>query len=140
MLGLAVLDAADLHVEHVDLAVDGLDLAVGADVDGRVGDPLVSLAALRDRAGDEVDAELAGGPPGPLDRASVERLGALAVVARAAAQVEALREDDELRAVGCGGAREAIRSLEVAVHVVRLLELYGRGAHVCLLPTQSHVD
>ena len=59
VLRLAVLHAGDLDVEHVDLAVDGLELAVGADVDRGVGDAVVPLAALGDRAGDEVDAQLA---------------------------------------------------------------------------------
>ncbi len=76
VLGLAVLHAADLDVEHVDLAVDRPELAVGADVHRRVRDALVALAALGDRAGDEVDAELARELARPRDRAAVERLGA----------------------------------------------------------------
>ena len=58
MLGLAVGDAADVDVEHVDLAVDGEVLAVGADQDRGVGG-LLALAALGDAAGEQVDAELA---------------------------------------------------------------------------------
>ena len=59
MLGLAVGDAADVDVEHVDLAVDGLDLAVGADQDRGVEELLVALDPLGDAAGEQVDAELA---------------------------------------------------------------------------------
>ena len=51
--------AADLDVEHVDLAVGRAVLAVGPDVDARVRAARGALDALGDRAGDEVDAELA---------------------------------------------------------------------------------
>ena len=50
---------ADLDVEHVDLAVGRAVLAVGTDVDARVRAARGALDALGDRAGDEVDAELA---------------------------------------------------------------------------------
>ena len=59
VLGLLVDAPADLDVEHVDLAVARAQLAVGADVDRRVAAALVALDALAERAGDEVDAELA---------------------------------------------------------------------------------
>ena len=60
VLGLAVDDAADLDVEHVDLAVDGRDLAVAVDQQRRVGDPLALAEPLADAAGDDRDPELAG--------------------------------------------------------------------------------
>ena len=60
VLGLAVGAAADLDVEHVDLAVDRAVLAVGPDVHARCCAPRSrALDALGDRAGDEVDPELA---------------------------------------------------------------------------------
>ena len=65
VLGLAVGAPADLDVEHVDLAVDRAVLAVGADVDARVGAALRALDPLGDRAGDEVDAQLARGRARP---------------------------------------------------------------------------
>jgi hypothetical protein len=72
--GLPVDVAADLDVEHVDLAVDRLDLAVGADVHGGVGELLLAGEGLQERARDEVHAELGRGLPGPRDGRSVERL------------------------------------------------------------------
>ena len=56
------------------------DLAVGADVDARVAELRLALDALGDRAGDQVDAELAGDRAGPRDRRAVERLSACAEV------------------------------------------------------------
>ena len=72
----------DLHVEHVDLPVERADLAVGPDVHGGVRHALVALAALGDRAGDDVDPELARERTRPLDRAAVERLRPGEVVGR----------------------------------------------------------
>src|SRR5262249_3412653 len=62
VLGLLVDAPADLHVEHVDLAVGRAQLAVRADVDGRVAPALVTLDALGEAARDEVDPELARQP------------------------------------------------------------------------------
>ena len=59
VVGLAVDGAVDLDVEQVDLAVGRADLAVGADVDARVAQLLLAGDALGDRAGDEVDRQLA---------------------------------------------------------------------------------
>ena len=59
VLGLAVGAAADLDVEHVDLAVDRAVLAVRADVHAGVRAAVGAGDRLGDRAGDEVDAELA---------------------------------------------------------------------------------
>ena len=59
VLGLAVRDAADVDVEHVDLAVAGLELSAGADQGRGVEGLLVALDPLGDAAGDQVDAELA---------------------------------------------------------------------------------
>ncbi len=56
--GLRVDVAVDLHVEHVELAVDGAHVAVGADVDARVGRLPPPVDLLDDRSGDEVDFEL----------------------------------------------------------------------------------
>jgi hypothetical protein len=59
----------------------------------------------------------------------LEALALFRVVLSRAAHVEALGEDDQLGAVRGGGAREAIRIREVALDVVRRLELYGCGPH-----------
>ncbi len=77
MVGLAVGDAVDVDVEEVQLAVGGPVGAVGADVDAGVAQPPV-LATLGDRAGDEVDPQLARDVAGPGQRRPVEPLGVLA--------------------------------------------------------------
>ena len=51
-------------------------------------------------------------------------------VAGVAEQVPLLGQDDELGAVGGGGAHEALGDLEVAGLVARRVELYGGGAHL----------
>ena len=81
-LGLAVDAPADLDVEHVHLAVDGPDLSGGVDVDARVGELLLPGHELEDRAGDDLDAQLARARARPADRGSVERLrrGALVIL------------------------------------------------------------
>ena len=58
-LRLAVGHAAHVDVEHVDLAVAGVELAVGADQDRRVEGLLLALDPLGDAARD------AGGSPAP---------------------------------------------------------------------------
>jgi hypothetical protein len=57
----------------MQLAVDRGDLAVGADVDRGVAQLLLALDALGDRAGDQVDAQLARGRTCPRDRLAVPR-------------------------------------------------------------------
>ncbi|MEJ7714766.1 MAG: hypothetical protein WKF40_03255 [Thermoleophilaceae bacterium] len=74
----------------MDLAVDGPDVTAGADVDAGVGQLLVALAALHERARDEVDAEVRGGLAGPGDRGPVHGLGSRAEVLVAAQEVELL--------------------------------------------------
>ena len=76
---------------------------------------LAALAALGDRAGDEVDAELARGRARPRDRRAVERLGARAQVVAGPEHGPLLGQHDELRAVGGGGADVPVRGREVAV-------------------------
>ena len=120
-VGLAVLDAPDLHVEHVDLAIDRPDLPVGAHVDRRVRHALAALAALGHGAGDQVDLELARELARPGDRAAVERLGAGEVVRRAAADVEPLGKHDQLGAVGRGRTREPLGRGEVPIRLRRSL-------------------
>ncbi len=107
-LGLAVGLAADLDVEHVDLAVDGLLLAVGPEVHGGVRAALGALDALGDRAGDEVDAQLARGRRRPCERGAVERLGARCGLLGRAEHGPLLRQHDELGAGGGGGAGQPV--------------------------------
>ena len=128
VLGLAVDHALDDDVEHVDLAVGGADLAVGADVQRRVAQALGALDALGDRAGDELDAELARDRARPRHRRAVERLRARAQVVAAAERAPLLGQHDELRAVRRGRAREAVRALEVAREVGRAGQLDGGDA------------
>ena len=84
-VGLEVLALGDLDVEQVDLAVDGLQLTVGADVRGRVRVLVAALPALDERAGDQVDAQPAA-RPAPTRRwgATRRRRGARVVVVVAA--------------------------------------------------------
>ncbi len=128
---LAVDGARDLDVEHVDLAVDGLDLAVGADVDARVGGLLLALDALDDRAGEQVDGELAGDLARPRDGGSVERLGGRRDILGRADEAPLLRQGDELGAVGRRCAHEALGGGEVGLLVVGRVELDGCGSHGC---------
>jgi hypothetical protein len=128
-LGLAVLDAVDDDVEHVDLAVDGLDLAVGADMDRGVRELVAALAALDDRAGDEVDPELARRVARPRDRRAVERLGAVAIVLGRSEHVELLRQDDQVGAVRGGRAREDVGRGEIAALVLGRVQLHDGSAH-----------
>ncbi len=62
-------------------------------------------------------------------RAAVERLRAGAQVLAAAEHAPLLGQHDELRAVGRGRAREAVRALEVAVEVGGAGQLDGGDAH-----------
>jgi hypothetical protein len=87
----------------------------------------VAVAALRHRAGHEVDAELARKVPRPRDRTALERLGIGAVVGGRSADVEALGEHDQLGAVGCGGAHVALGRREILLHVGARLQLDGGG-------------
>ena len=122
VLGLAVGDAADVDVEHVDLAVDGEVGAVGADqhrgVEGLLPGP------LGDAPGEQVDAELARPLAGGAEAGAVERLGAGEQRLAAGEQVPLLRQRDELGAVGGGGADEALGGGEVASLLVGRVELY----------------
>jgi hypothetical protein len=127
-LRLAVDLAAHLHVEHVDLPVDGLELAVGTDVHGRVRELVAVVAPLHDRPGHEVDAELAGQLARPLDRGAVESFRAGQVGVVGAEHVELLRQHHERGAVGRGGTREPIGLREVAGLVLPRVELHSGGA------------
>src|SRR6185312_667645 len=91
-VGLAVDDAGDLDVEQMELAVDGLRLAVGADVDARVEAPAVlaqhdERRSVRRRGADEqlgaraIARAVAG-------RVQLDRRGAHAVVVSKAGQID----------------------------------------------------
>ena len=134
VLGLAVRAPADLDVEHVDLAVDRADFAVGADVHRGVGALLAPGDALRDRAGHEVDAELPRGRARPGQGGPVERLGARGRLLRRPQHGPLLRQHHELGARGRGRAREPVGGGEVALAICGGRELDGGGAHEGLLP------
>jgi hypothetical protein len=127
VIGLAVHGAVDLDVEHVELAIGRLDLAVGADVQRGVAQLRLAVDALGDRAGHEVDAQLARRVARPRDRPAVERLGAVAQIGAAAEQAPFLGQHDEARAIGRSAAHEAIGRLEVAGLVRSRRELHGGG-------------
>ena len=134
-VGLAVVGVADGHIEEVHLAVDGLDLAVGGDVEARVRELVVAVAALADRTGDQVDAELAGELARPAGgRARLERLGGSFVVLRHPAQVEALRQGDERGAVGSRGAHKRLGACEIPLPIRVRVDLNGGRPHPMALP------
>jgi hypothetical protein len=135
VLGLAVGAPADLDVEHVDLAVDGLQVAARPGVHGRVGPALPALHALGHRARDDVDAELARRRPGPCDGGAVERLGGRRGLLRRAEHRPLLGEHDELGTLGGGLAGEAVRGREVALAIRCGMKLDGGGAHRSLPPS-----
>jgi hypothetical protein len=125
--GLAVGAPRDLDVEHVQLAVGRVQLPLGIDVHGGVRQGLAgrrpvapvlagpvlprtgsACAALDDRAGDEIYAQLARQRLRPLHRGSCERLRACAEVLVAPEQRPLLGEYDQSCPLRRGGAREAI--------------------------------
>jgi hypothetical protein len=103
----------------VDLAVDGAILAVRPDVHAGVRAALRAVYPLGDRAGHEVDTELARDHPRPGERRAVERLGRGGGLFRRAEHGPLLRQHHELRAARGGLAGQPVRGLEVAVEVGR---------------------
>jgi hypothetical protein len=123
VLGLAVCDAPDFDVEHVDLAVDGEVGAVGAGEDRGVERPVPG--PLRDAAREQEDAELPRPSPGGAQRRPVEGLGALEELPAAGQQAPLLRESDKLRPVAGSSADQALGGVEVAPLVGGRVELYS---------------
>jgi hypothetical protein len=113
----------------VDLAVDGLDLPVGTDVDARVEALLGLVRVLVERSRDQVDPQLRRGAPRPVHRLAVQGLGSGGHVLARAQHGPLLREDDKLRAVGGGVAHKAIGPLQVTIGVVGGVHLDGGCAH-----------
>jgi hypothetical protein len=106
---------AHLNVEHVDLPVDGGDLALGIEDDaGGIGELLPALSPLDDRTADERDAMGAGPAAHRLDSlALLEGLGVRTHETGGAKAVPFLGEDDEVRP-GRGRARhERLGALDV---------------------------
>ena len=113
----------------MDLAVGGLELAVGAVVQRGVAQLVLAVDVLGDRAGDEVDPELVRDARGPRARLAADRLGGGAEVVARAERRPLLGEDDEVGAVGRGPADEAVGLLQVGGLVGLGVELDGGGAH-----------
>src|SRR5205807_378326 len=124
----------DLDVEHMDLAVHGPQLAVGADVDAGVGCLVPSGYPFDDRAGDKVDPELPGNRARPADGVTVERLRPRCHLLRRAEYAPLLREHDELRTTPGRRSHQPIGDLEVAVGVLSRVELDGARAQLASLP------
>ena len=112
-LGLAVDAPADLDIEHVHLAVDGADLARGVDVHRGVRELLPPAQLLEDRAGDDLDAQLARGLARPGHGGTVERFGRFAQLLLGAHRGPLLGEYDQLSALGGRRAREPVGGGEV---------------------------
>src|SRR6185312_6256350 len=138
-VGLAVDDAGDLDVEQMELAVDGLRLAVGADVDARVEAPAV-LAQLDDRAGDQVDAQLPRELARPRRGRPVERLGPRGELLGRAEHVPFLRQHDERRSVRRRGADEQLGARAIARAVAGRVQLDRRGAHAVVVSKAGQID
>ncbi len=115
--GLVVGASLDLDVEHVDLAVERADLAVGPDVDAGVERSVVAGALFEDRPRDEVDVQLARGAARPLHSRALQRLGAGELLGVGAERRPLLRQHAEHGAVGCGGMERAVRGREVGVEI-----------------------
>jgi hypothetical protein len=120
----------DLHVEQVNLAVHGAQLAVGARVDRGVGEPvLLALKRLDQRSGHQVDRQLARDLPRPGDRLPVERLGGRPHVIVGAQTPPLLGKDHQLGARIRRSAHEPIGSTHVAGDILGRVELDGGRAH-----------
>ena len=105
---LAVRAPAQLHVEHVQLAVRGPQLALRVHVHARVGELFPPGQALEDRSRHEVHPQLAGDRARPRDRGTVEGLGGVAQLVVRAHRRPLLGEYDQARPVGGRRAGEAI--------------------------------
>ncbi len=108
----AYVGAVDLDVEHVDLAVDGAQPAVGADVDAGVG---ALRRAVRPRStiepATQVDPELGGGRPRPRDRRARRAPGRPPHLLAVPSTRPLLGQDDELGARAGGLADEPVGGL-----------------------------
>jgi hypothetical protein len=136
---LAVFDVADLHVEHVDLAVDRALLPVGTEQHGCVGELVVIGDDLGDAARHQVDAEFAGPAGCGAQGGAVERLRRGADRLGRAQHRPLLGQNDQLRALGGGPSNKALGNLEVAVVFVSGVELYGGGAQF-FSPTKTRIS
>jgi hypothetical protein len=85
--------------------------------------------ALHDRAGDQLYPQLARDLARPRDRRPVECLGPRRELLGRAEQVPLLRQHDEFGTIADRRPHEPIRGREVAILVLRRVELDGAGAH-----------
>ncbi len=129
-VGLAVTLALDLHVEHMQLAINRLNLTVRADVHGGVGELLAPLDALGDRAGDKIELQLCCRRTRPSDRASVERLCACTQVLWGAHDRPLLGQHDQRRASGRRGAHLLVRGRDVRLDIRTGIQLNGGSLHM----------
>jgi hypothetical protein len=92
-------------------------------VDARVEGLVLALDVLDDRAGDEIDSELARERPCPADRVAVERLRTRLKLLARTEDAPLLGQYDELRAARSRVADEPVGSREIAVKVVGRVKL-----------------
>ncbi len=114
---LAVGDAADLDVEHVQLAVDGVDGSVGKDEQAGVVAARLPLDPLDDAAGEDRDPPVAGPAARRLDGGAVERLRARGHVRRVVDVVPLLGEDHQASAGLRRPGHEGPGHLDVAARI-----------------------
>ncbi len=126
-LGLAVGEPVDRHVEHVDLAIERADLAVGGDVHrGVVPQPV--LRQLGERAGHQFELELPRALAGPRHRRTVDRLRTRVQLGAAPEQRPLLRKHHKLSAARRRLTHEPIGRREVRRTVRRRIQLHRGDA------------
>ena len=121
--------AADLDVEHVDLAVDGAVLAVGTDVHARVAPRSAPSTRSAIEPATRSIAQLARGAARPARAPGRRAAPPPPRSARACRARATSRAAPPARRRGRGLARQPVRRLEVAVAIRRGTELHGCGAH-----------
>jgi hypothetical protein len=127
---LAVRHVPDVHVEHVDLAIDRAGQAIRSEHHRGVRKLLPSRNSLGDASGDQVNPEFARPTCGGGEGRPIEWLGRGGERLRRPESRPLLGQDDEFSSVGGRGAHQPLRDLEVAVVLVRGVELYGCDSHV----------
>jgi len=129
-LGFAIGDVADLHVEHVDLPVDGEPLPSRGEHHGGVGELLLAGDDLGNASGDEEDPELSGPAGRGTKRGAIQRLGRSTNRIGRTEHGPLLGQDDQLSPIGGGLPHKPLCDLEVAVVSIRGIQLYGGSAHI----------
>lgn len=130
---LAVLDPADIDVEHVDLAIARHVAAVRRDEDRGVGRQPSVGRLLGEASGQQVDAVPAGPAAGGGHRLPVCVLGSFSDGITGDQQGPLLGQHHELGSVLDGGEHLTARGLDVEVAVRARIDLYDGSTHQKLI-------